>query len=104
MTVYGSQEGVGEGMLASGTDSASLSGMEPVTLEISGKHWTFNSLKDLMGKASPMRSGDVTAGCAASCDEERVAAQMLLVDVRQRLVNHTGGQHALIGYQREFIP
>ena len=81
MTVYGSQEGVGEGVLASGTGSASLSGMEPVTLEISGKHWTFNSLKDLMGKASPMRSGDVTAGCAASCDEERVAAQMLLADV-----------------------
>lgn len=29
---------------------------------------------------------------------------MDLVDVRQRLVNHTGGQHALIGYQRELIP
>lgn len=81
MTVYGSQEEVGEGVLAPGTGSASLSGMEPVTLEISGKHWTFNSLKELMGKASPMRSGDVTAGCAASCDEERVAAQMLLADV-----------------------
>lgn len=55
--------------------------MESVTLEVAGKHWTFNSLKELMGKASPKRSGDITAGCAASCDEERVAAQMLLADV-----------------------
>ena len=59
--------------------------MEPMTLEIAGKHWTFCSLKELMGKASPMRSGDVTAGCAASCDEERVAAQMLLADVPLRM-------------------
>ena len=55
--------------------------MNPVTLEVAGRHWTFNSLKELMGKASPLRSGDVAAGCAASCDEERVAAQMLLADV-----------------------
>ncbi len=55
--------------------------MESVTLEVAGKHWTFNSLKELMGKASPKRSGDITAGCAATCDEERVAAQMLLADV-----------------------
>ena len=55
--------------------------MNPVTLEVAGRHWTFNSLKELMGKASPLRSGDVSAGCAASCDEERVAAQMLLADV-----------------------
>ena len=55
--------------------------MNPVTLEVAGRHWTFNPLKELMGKASPLRSGDVAAGCAASCDEERVAAQMLLADV-----------------------
>ena len=55
--------------------------MESVTLEVAGRHWTFGSLKELMGKASPMRSGDVAAGCAAGCDEERVAAQMLLADV-----------------------
>lgn len=55
--------------------------MVPVSLEVAGRRWTFHSLKELMGKASPLRSGDVTAGCAASCDEERVAAQMLLADV-----------------------
>ena len=55
--------------------------MNPVTLVVAGRHWTFNSLKELMGKAAPLRSGDVAAGCAASCDEERVAAQMLLADV-----------------------
>lgn len=59
--------------------------MNSTTLEIAGKHWTFNSLKELMGKATPLRSGDVSAGCAATCDEERVAAQMLLADVPLRL-------------------
>ena len=39
--------------------------MNPVTLEVAGRHWTFNSLKELMGKASPLRSGDGAAGCAA---------------------------------------
>lgn len=54
--------------------------MQSVTIEVFGKHWTFNSLKELMGKASPKRSGDVAAGCAARSDEERVAAQILLAE------------------------
>lgn len=58
--------------------------MESMTLEVAGRHWTFGSLRELMGKASPMRSGDVSAGCAAGCDEERVAAQMILADVPLR--------------------
>ena len=33
------------------------------------------SLKALLAKASPLRSGDVLAGIAAENDEERVAAQ-----------------------------
>lgn len=55
--------------------------MKRVTLEVAGKHWSFGSLRELMAKASPKRSGDVTAGCAARSDEERVAAQMLLAEV-----------------------
>ena len=43
--------------------------------------FTFDSLKALLAKASPLRSGDVLAGIAAENDEERVAAQMALADV-----------------------
>jgi ethanolamine ammonia-lyase large subunit len=42
--------------------------------------WAFDDLKQLMAKASPLRSGDVLAGLAASCAEEAVAARMLLAD------------------------
>lgn len=42
--------------------------------------WVFADLKDLLAKASPLRSGDVLAGVAASCAEEAVAARMALAD------------------------
>lgn len=47
---------------------------------VDGHRYTFNSLKDLLAKASPARSGDYLAGVAAGDDEERVAAQMALAD------------------------
>ena len=48
---------------------------------VGGHTWRFDSLKDLMAKASPARSGDCLAGIAASSDAERVAAQMALAEV-----------------------
>ncbi|MCI0334778.1 MAG: ethanolamine ammonia-lyase subunit EutB [Planctomycetes bacterium] len=53
------------------------------------KSYGFASLKELLAKASPARSGDVLAGIAASNDEERVAAQIALAEVplRQLLVD-----------------
>lgn len=39
------------------------------------------SLRELLAKASPLRSGDVLAGVAAATDEERVQAQIALADV-----------------------
>jgi ethanolamine ammonia-lyase large subunit len=42
--------------------------------------WVFEDLRDLMAKATPLRSGDVLAGVAASCAEEAVAARMRLAD------------------------
>ena len=43
--------------------------------------YTFQDLKDLMAKASPLRSGDELAGIAATTMEEHVAAQMRLAEV-----------------------
>ncbi|MGB3225064.1 MAG: ethanolamine ammonia-lyase subunit EutB [Desulforhopalus sp.] len=44
--------------------------------------YTKMSLKELLAKAAPLRSGDVLAGIAAENEEERVRAQMALADVR----------------------
>lgn len=43
--------------------------------------YTFRDLKDLMAKATPIRSGDELAGIAATSMEEHVAAQMRLAEV-----------------------
>ncbi len=43
--------------------------------------YRFDSLREVMAKASPARSGDYLAGVAAADDEERVAAQMTLAEV-----------------------
>lgn len=44
--------------------------------------YTKMSLKELLAKATPLRSGDVLAGIAAENEEDRVRAQMALADVR----------------------
>ncbi|MFD4456784.1 ethanolamine ammonia-lyase subunit EutB [Nocardia sp. NPDC058480] len=45
------------------------------------KTYTFDGLVDLLAKATPERSGDQLAGCAAATDAERAAAQWALADV-----------------------
>jgi ethanolamine ammonia-lyase large subunit len=48
------------------------------------------TLKTLLAKASPARSGDELAGLAAGSAEERVAAQMQLADTPlKRFLNET---------------
>ena len=43
--------------------------------------YTFADLKELLAKASPLRSGDQLAGVAATTDEERAIAKLTLADV-----------------------
>ncbi|MEF2266579.1 ethanolamine ammonia-lyase subunit EutB [Janthinobacterium sp. LS2A] len=43
--------------------------------------YAFASLKELLAKATPLRSGDVLTGVAAASARERVAAQLALADV-----------------------
>jgi len=47
---------------------------------IGSTRYTFESLRELLAKATPHRSGDVLAGIAAKSAEERVAAQFALAD------------------------
>ncbi|KQU46865.1 ethanolamine ammonia-lyase [Rhodococcus sp. Leaf278] len=53
----------------------------PFCQQISGTNYTFNSLIEVMAKASPLRSGDELAGCAAHSDAERAAACWILADL-----------------------
>ncbi|PTU76474.1 ethanolamine ammonia-lyase subunit EutB [Pseudomonas mangrovi] len=48
---------------------------------VGGTRWQFDSLRELMAKASPARSGDHLAGLAAASDAQRVAAQMALAEL-----------------------
>ncbi|TCJ99889.1 ethanolamine ammonia-lyase subunit EutB [Nocardia alba] len=43
--------------------------------------YTFDGVIDLMAKATPLRSGDELAGCAAATDAERAAAQWALAEL-----------------------
>jgi ethanolamine ammonia-lyase large subunit len=48
---------------------------------VGGERHVFDDLKDLLAKASPLRSGDQLAGVAAETDAQRAAAQIALADV-----------------------
>jgi ethanolamine ammonia-lyase large subunit len=48
--------------------------------KIGSRSHQFDSLRELMAKATPRRSGDELAGVTASCAEERAAAQICLAE------------------------
>ncbi len=62
-------------------------------------NYTFKSLKDLMAKATPLRSGDELAGIAAENETERVAAQMVLSDLPLTIFLN----EQVIAYERDEI-
>jgi ethanolamine ammonia-lyase large subunit len=51
---------------------------------VAGTCWRFGSLRELLAKASPLRSGDLLAGIGAASATERVAAQCALAEVPLR--------------------
>ena len=53
----------------------------PFTHTIGNRRYAFADLRELLAKATPLRSGDVLAGVAADSAEERVAAQFALADL-----------------------
>ena len=48
---------------------------------LGGERYRFADLKDVMAKATPLRSGDQLAGIAAATAAERIAAKMCLADL-----------------------
>ena len=66
---------------------------------IGPRTWVFSNLRDLMAKATPLRSGDMLAGIAAASAQERVAAQMCLAD----LPLGTFLEEALVPYEDDSV-
>ncbi len=73
--------------------------MARFTHTIASMTWSFDSLRELMAKATPARSGDYLAGVAASSDAERAAAQMTLAEVPLKHFL----QEALIPYEQDEV-
>lgn len=61
--------------------------------------WTFDTLADLMAKASPLRSGDMLAGIAATSAQHNVAAKMALADTPLKAFL----THALVPYETDDV-
>lgn len=66
---------------------------------VGGQTYRFDSLKEVMAKASPARSGDYLAEVAALNAKERVAAQMALADIPLKHFL----QEALIPYEDDEV-
>ena len=54
------------------------------TQTVNGHSYQFDSLVEVLAKATPRRSGDELAGCAATSEAERAAAQRVLAEVELR--------------------
>ncbi len=67
--------------------------------QIGTKTYQFASLKEVMAKASPLRSGDQLAGVCAQSAEERVVAQMVLANLPLKVFLN----EALIPYEKDEI-
>lgn len=63
------------------------------------RSYRFDSLRTLMAKASPARSGDYLAGVAAESAEERMAAKMALAEVPLRDIL----ENPLIPYEQDEV-
>lgn len=66
---------------------------------VGSQTYVFADLRELMAKATPLRSGDMLAGVAATSAEENVAARMCLADVPLAAFL----QEALVPYEEDEI-
>jgi ethanolamine ammonia-lyase large subunit len=66
---------------------------------VAGTTYAFDGLGDVMAKASPLRSGDVLAGVAATSAQQNVAAKMVLADTPLK----TFVSEALVPYETDEV-
>ncbi len=64
-----------------------------------GKHYTFSSVAEVLGKANAPKSGDRLAGLAAASPEERVAARAVLSDLTVKEIT----EHPAVPYEADEV-
>jgi ethanolamine ammonia-lyase large subunit len=69
------------------------------THTVGGTAYRFADLKDLLAKATPLRSGDALAGVAAASAEQRMAARMALAELPLRRFL----QEAVVPYEEDDV-
>jgi len=69
------------------------------THTIGSQRHVFDSLRTLLAKAGPARSGDALAGIAAASEQERMAARLALADVPLARFLH----EALVPYEEDEV-
>ena len=69
------------------------------TTSLHGQHFTFHSVKELLGRASEARSGDVQAGVASSSVRERAAAKQVLAGLELRILREAPS----VPYERDEV-
>jgi ethanolamine ammonia-lyase large subunit len=70
-----------------------------LTTQMWGTHYNFKDLKELMAKASEVKSGDQMAGLAAQNARERVVAKTLLADVAL----HELRENPVVPYEKDEV-
>ena len=73
--------------------------MSKYRYQLGDRVYQFQTLAEVMAKATPLRSGDQLAGVCAQSAEERVVAQMLLADLPLKVFI----EEALIPYEKDEI-
>ncbi len=67
--------------------------------QVAGVNYAFDGLVEVLAKATPLRSGDQLAGCAAEHDAERAAAAWVLAD----LPLDTFLNHVVVPYETDEV-
>ena len=70
-----------------------------LTTRLFGKNYRFRSIKEVLGKANELRSGDQMAGLAARSERERVAAKMVLANLTLNDLRN----HPVVPYERDEV-
>src|SRR5437868_14378775 len=73
--------------------------MSRYSTTVAGRGYRFADLREVMAKATPLRSGDCLAGLAAADARERAAAQVVLAEVPlQRFI-----EEPLVPYEQDEV-
>lgn len=70
-----------------------------LSTRLSGEHFSFRDVREVMGKANEERSGDKLAGVSAQSPQERIAARIVLSNLRVKDIC----EHPAVPYEQDEV-